>query len=441
VNAQPQSVTSLDTPVFSVRDEALVPVNNYPSTQVAIPQSKMFVIKKSLQGYKAKFGNDAPTYDASQGDGGASLPGVPAELLDRANELLKKHGTGYDFSYGTDAFRTQTAEQYWGFEASTGYGPLNICATDGGRDGLLKAYQAMVHLGTKRIGDVLVVSRVPWVSYNWGPYEIGQNVLLAPGHEDSAWQYTEEGLAACVDFCAQNGGRKIAGLVLTSPDNPTGHTLSVKRQIELAQKALDLGVPFVLFDWIYRMVTAGEPANINEVLNAFSVEDRKKLIFLDGLTKSLGGSNVRGAHLVASEEVVKFITNIASHSILPNYYAQAIAMAAYEIGFRKAAAPIIEPTNTSREIARSFFQEKGYKHIIGDGGYYAFVNVYDAIQRAGYANSEQFVQHAAENFGIAVIPGIHFSEFGKNWVRFSYALPPEKTKKALEIFDNAVKSL
>jgi len=200
-------------------------------------------------------------------------------------------------------------------------------------------------------------------------------------------------------------------------------------------------VPFVLFDWIYRMVTAGEPANINEVLNPFSPEDRNKLIFLDGLTKSLGGSNVRGAHLVASEAVVKFITNIASHSILPNFYAQAIAMAAYEIGFRKAAAPIIEPTNISREIARKFFQDKGYKHIIGDGGYYAFVNVSDAIQRAGYANSEQFVQHAAENFGIAVIPGIHFSEYGKNWVRFSYALPPEKTKKALEILDNAVKSL
>ncbi len=65
MTVKPQSATSLDTPVFAVPDAALVPVNNYPSTQVEIPQSKMFVIKKSLDVYRQKFGADAPTYDAS----------------------------------------------------------------------------------------------------------------------------------------------------------------------------------------------------------------------------------------------------------------------------------------------------------------------------------------------------------------------------------------
>src|SRR5664279_9424 len=87
VTVQPQSETSPDSPVFAVPDEALVPVNNYPSTQVDIPQSKMFIIKKSLDVYRQKFGADAPTYDASQGDGGASLPGVPRALLERANQM------------------------------------------------------------------------------------------------------------------------------------------------------------------------------------------------------------------------------------------------------------------------------------------------------------------------------------------------------------------
>ena len=35
-------------------------------------------------------------FDASQGDGGASLPGVPEAIYDRANELQKKHGSAYD---------------------------------------------------------------------------------------------------------------------------------------------------------------------------------------------------------------------------------------------------------------------------------------------------------------------------------------------------------
>src|SRR5258708_1260776 len=406
----PQSVSALDTSLFTVSDAALVPVNNYPSTQVEIPQSKMFVIKKSLDVYRQKFGADAPTYDASQGDGGASLPGVPRSLLERANQMQIEHGTHYDFGYGTDAFRKATAEQYWQFDPSTGYGPTNICAVDGGRDGLLKAYEAMSTLGTGRIGDAVLVSRVPWISYKWGAYGIGQNVLLAPGQEDSAWQFTEESLETCVDFCEERGARKIAGVIITSPDNPTGHTLPMQRQIELAHKALDLGIPFVLFDWIYHRVTSGQSANISQVLNAFSVEERKRLIFLDGLTKSLGASNLRAAHIVASEQVCKFVVNRASHGIVPNFYGQAVAMAAYE-------------------------------HIIGEAGYYAFINCADGLVRGGMDDTEAFGSYIAENFGVAVIPGIHFSDAGKNWVRFSYALPPEKTAKALARFDEAYHSL
>src|SRR5262245_12615909 len=280
----------------------------------------MFVIKKSLEAYRVKYGATAPTFDASQGDGGASLPGVPRDLLERAFEMLKEHGTAYDFGYGTDAFRKATVEKYWKFDAASGFGPTNIIATDGGRDGLLKAYQAMVSLGTGRTGDVLLVSGVPWVSYNWGPYGLGQNVLLAPGHEETAWEYTEDSLAASVEFCAQHGGRRIAGLVITSPDNPTGNCLSIQRQIELAHKGLDLGIPFVLFDWMYHHITETGPSDINVVLNAFLPEERNRLMFLDGLTKSLGASNIRGAHVVASEKVVKFMTNRSSHGVLPNYF-------------------------------------------------------------------------------------------------------------------------
>ncbi|HVO41040.1 MAG TPA: pyridoxal phosphate-dependent aminotransferase [Aggregatilineales bacterium] len=398
------------------------------------------MIKKSLTTYKGKFGADAPTYDASQGDGGASLPGVPHELLDRANELQKKQGTGYDQPYGADVFRKATAEQYWKFDAATGYGPQNITAAEGGRDALLKAYQAMTMFGTGRIGDALIVSRVPWISYKWGPYSIGMNVLLAPGEEAHAWEYTEDGIAAAIEYAKACGGRKVTGLIITSPDNPTGNTLPMARQIALARKALELGIPYVLFDWIYHQITTGATANINEVLNAFEPAQRERLMFLDGLTKSLGASNLRGAHLIASKKVIDYIVSIASHAVIPNFYAQAVAIAAYEKGYATAARSIIEPTNASREVMRKFLKEHNYRAIIGEGGYYAFIDCAPAIQRLGLADSIQFGQHLAENFGVAVIPGSFFSDAGKNWIRFSYALPPEKTKKAVIRFDEGFKA-
>lgn len=291
-----------------------------------------------------------------------------------------------------------------------------------------KAYSAMVALGNKETGDALVVSRVPWITYNWGPYMVGLNVLLAPGNPAEGWRYTPESIKATAEYAAKEG-RKVAGIVITSPDNPTGRTIPVEEQIELARAALESGYAFVLFDWIYHWVTDNGPSDINVVLNAFPPEQRERLIFLDGITKSLGGSNIRSAHLVAGKKVIDYITSQSSHGVVPSFYGQAVAIAAYEMGFGEAAASIIEPCRESRKVLRRELAATGVNAIMGDG-YYAFIDCEPFIQAGGLADSEALMTYLSEQYGVAVVAGIYFSDAGKNWVRFSYALPPEKTEKA-----------
>jgi len=67
--------------------------------------------------------------------------------------------------------------------------------------------------------------------------------------------------------------------------------------------------------------------------------------------------------------------------------------------------------------------------IMGDG-YYAFIDCEPFIKAGGLADSEALMTYLSEQYGVAVVAGIYFSDAGKNWVRFSYALPPEKTEKA-----------
>lgn len=434
-----KSLINLDVPEYAVEAANRIPVVDYPTHMTMIPPSRMFTIKTALKTYKDKIGEDAVVYDASQGDGGASLPGVPRVYLERALELQIEHGTGYDKPYGTDLFRKVTAEQYWQFDSASAWGPENIIFCQGGRDALIKAYQAMITLGHGRKGDLLLVSRVPWISYNWGPYSVGLNVLRAPGQADEAWKYTPEGIRTSVEF-ARRDGREIAGIIITSPDNPTGRTISIPEQIELAQTAIDAGISFVLFDWIYHWVTDGEPNDINDVLNAFSPEDREKLIFLDGLTKSMGASNIRSAHLVAGKDVIKFINSQASHAVIPNFYAQAVAIAAYQEGFAKASATITKPAAESRRVLRAALEEENMRFIMGDG-YYAFIDMSRYVEAGNYADTAQLGNYLAEEFGIAVVPGVYFSDAGANWVRFSYALPPEKTKAAVAQLFKGAKSL
>lgn len=433
-------MSASDTPRFVVPDQNLVPVSDYPGALAGIPPSRMFLIKRSLDRYRARMGDGAVTFNASQGDGGESLPGVPHDILDRAHALVKAHGTGYDSPFGTDVFRRTVVEHYWALDPALGWGPANVLATVGGRDALQKAYEAMIYLGTGRVGDVVLVSRVPWISYNWGPYALGANVLLAPGDEAEAWQMTGDGLAESARFCERQGERRIAGVVITSPDNPTGRTLSPEQQIALGKRALALGAGYVLYDWMYHYVTEGAPMDLNAFLAAFTPAERERIMILDGLTKSLGASNVRNAHLLASEDVIAFMNSRASHAVIPSFHGQAVAIAAYERGLRAAAEPIIGPTNASRRVVRRFLTERGYRVIMGDG-YYAFVHVAPWMQVAGMADSFQLGEYLAEEHGVAVVPGAAFSAEGNGWVRFSYALPPDVAEGALARFHAGLQAL
>jgi aspartate aminotransferase len=430
--------TTDDTPTYAVPFETLVPVSNHLQTMAPIPPSRMFLINKSLKVYTER-NPGKPIFDASQGDGGASLPGVPQEILERALQMQLRQGTAYDMPYGTDSFRRTVVEKYWNLDAATGLGPGNVVATVGGRDALVKAYQAMLTLGHGREGDLIIVSRVPWISYNWGPYGIGANVLYAPGKPEEGWAFSEDSIRECVAFAAKSG-RKVAGLIITCPDNPTGLTITAERQVTLAKAALKAGVAFVLFDWMYHYVTDEQPNDLNAFVGMFEPGERPQLMFLDGITKSLGASNVRNCHLIASETVSKFIVARASHGVIPSFYSLAVAMAAYEMGYKLACKTIVEPTNASRIVLKKYLDENGFRYILGKG-YYAFIEVGKWVKAKGWDDSEPMGQYLAEEHGVAVVPGAFFSAYGGDWIRFSYATPEERTLGALERLQQGLQSL
>ncbi|HSF83055.1 MAG TPA: hypothetical protein VLA49_17595, partial [Anaerolineales bacterium] len=188
-----------ESPVFAVDDKNLVPVSDHLLQMEPIPPSRMFLINKSLKTYIQKY-PEGKIFDASQGDGGASLPGVPPQILEEAVRMQIQRGTAYDMPYGNNEFRKAVIEDYWNVDPDIEITPSNVLAAVGGRDALVKAFQAMLALGYGRQGDAVIVSRVPWISYNWGPYGIGANVLYAPGKPDEGWAYSADSLRESVKF-------------------------------------------------------------------------------------------------------------------------------------------------------------------------------------------------------------------------------------------------
>ena len=56
--------------------------------------------------------------------------------------------------------------------------------------------------------------------------------------------------------------------------------------------------------------------------------------------------------------------------------------------------------------------------VTGSDGYYAFFDVGPWMDRAGMADSAAMGAYLAERFGLAVVPGVYFSDFGARWVRY-----------------------
>ncbi len=167
-------------PALVVEPEELAALDLSPATMAAIPGSRMFEIRRALEVFRQR-DPESPTYDASQGDGGESLEGVPEFVLEEAHRLQREHGSGYDQPFGAELFRRAVVEDYWQLDPATGWGPANV--------------------------------------------------MLAPGAAAEAWALTPEAIRRSVSAAVGHQGRRVAMLVITSPDNPTGAFLSEERQL------------------------------------------------------------------------------------------------------------------------------------------------------------------------------------------------------------------
>ncbi len=98
---------------------------------------------------------------------------------------------------------------------------------------------------------------------------------------------------------------------------------------------------------------------------------------------------------------------------------------------RKPPRSIIEPTRESRRVLRNALTEQGVRFVMGDG-YYAFIDCAPYIEAGGLGDSEGLLTYLGEKYGIAIVAGKYFSDAGANWMRFSYALPPETTAGAVK---------
>ena len=450
-----QSGTRSKQPIFFDQKSLRIPSQELQKRN--IQPSKMFLIKEELKTF-ARNNPQEKLYDASQGDGGASLGGIPREELAHAllRYLPETGSTKYGNPIGREDVRQAIVENYYGF---SNVESDQVIMGDGGRDLLQKWYQLVVQ-GVGSIGGSVIVSAAPWGSYMQGTYMNGLNTVLAPGDAEQGFCLTKEGIDIAIHYAKEQGHPAVA-LVITSPDNPTGNYLALDHIRSLIQHAVGQGISYVLVDLMYQAVTDPDVGmyDVSGLLDSLSTKERSCVFFLDGLTKSVGGSNVRSCHLVCgSIEHSSLLKGLATHSVLPNVLGEAASLEVYS---HKSPIQhpwvqrVVVPTAQSRAYLRSALPQKGFHFIMGQG-YYSFINIWpwigkklpegewfvdpiDGSQSNEIKSAAHLKSYLAQKIGLAVIHGSVFRQ--PDFIRFSYANTPAYVQGALERLEFGVQRL
>lgn len=403
--------------------------------------SKMFLIKRGLEAFRDRYPQE-PVFDASQGDGGVSLsPIEPCEIIAAVGNFLScSHTTAYGTPEGDLRVRQVIFERYYQLHGS-GLTPANIVTTCGGRDALQKIYQGIA-LVTRTAGLSMIVGPAPWQSYAQGGYLSGMNMLRAPITHGTGFMLTSDAIAWSVDYASSHGSPTV-GLILTTPDNPTGTFLSLEEIVTLIQTAAEHGIPYIVLDLMYEMVLDEGLTryNVAELLRRLTPDARHRLIVLGGLTKAIGASNVRHAHLLCGNiDFARVIVSVASHTVLTPAMSEAIAYEFYQSECPEKhswARRVIEPTALSRALFRAWVVKHRQEAIVQQG-YYAFLNVAQFLQ-GSIRDVDTLATHLTSQHGLAVIPGSVFHQ--SDWIRFSLANTPKVTQGAIDRLDRALSLL
>ena len=334
-------------------------------------------------------------------------PGTPAPRAarERASEALRIERLGYTEALGMPELRARiaryTAERY-----GVPVAPERVVVTSGSSAGFVLAFLALFDAG-----DAIGLPSPGYPCYR----QIANALGLAPRLIETSGQGRWMPTAADVEKLAAEGA---TGLLLASPNNPTGTMTLAPRLREIAQ-ACRKHLLWLISDEIYHGLEYEAPAE-----TALAHSDAA--IVVNSFSKYFSMTGWRIGWMVVPEALVRPIERLAQNLyISPPAISQVAALGAFD-GIEELEA-IKAGYARNRAMLLEELPCAGFTTILpADGAFYLYADV------SRFApDSEALAKAMLREIGVAVTPGIDFDPVhGRNYLRFSYAGPEPAMREA-----------
>lgn len=338
---------------------------------------------------------------------------APAVLAAAQQALQSGAAQRYTAALGLQALREAIARHYdevFGVDVPA----TRIVITAGASGALLLACAALV----ERDAEVLM----PDPSYPCNRHFIsafnGRPVLIPSGPEDR-FQLSAAMVSA-------NWREQTRGVLLASPSNPTGTTIT-RDQLAQTVAAVRQRGGFSVVDEIYQGLTYDHPPST-------ALELGEDMVVINSFSKYFNLTGWRLGWLVVPPDLLPEIEKLAQNFyICPSSMAQHAALACFTPEALAIAEQRRQEMRQRRDYLVPALQGLGFEvPVPPDGAFYVYADCSRVTDDA-----TAFCRDVLEQTGVALTPGVDFGEVGaRRFVRVSYATSMAKLEEAVHRLAN-----
>lgn len=334
---------------------------------------------------------------------------TPKEVVAAGQQALSEGRTRYTSALGMVELRqaiSQYYQQYLGCDVPW----QRIALTPGGSGALQLALAALVGPG-----DGVLVTDPGYPCNRHFVELVSAEPQLLQRDPVSDWNVT----AATVTEAWQENTK---GLILASPDNPTGATMA-REDVARIQQVVAERNGFLLMDEIYQGLSVDEP------WSALSVSD--DILVINSFSKFFGMTGWRLGWMVLPETMMADVERMAQNFYLaPATMSQHAALAAFTPTVQTELQRRRQELLQRRKLLLTELPKLGWQ-ITGSptGAFYLYIDV-SAVTQDSFA----FCEEVLAATGVALTPGLDFGSAHQpqRYIRIAYTVPEPRLLEAIQ---------
>jgi len=347
--------------------------------------------------------------------------GAPAAVNALAAQL---HGEHADFGYTSTAGLSETRQalaDHYRDTYAVQIPAKNFVMTTGSSG----AFQ-LSFLAAFDAGDVVALARPGYPAYANILGALGLTVVDLPTTAEQRFQPTIKNLEQ-----AKKEHGRLDGLVVASPNNPTGTMFSAEELRELALWCEANGVRLIS-DEIYHGIEF-DPQRKGHT----SWEYSRTSIVVSSFSKYWGMTGWRLGWMIVPDDLLPAVDALASNlALCAPAPAQRAAVAAFTPQSLEEANARVGEFARTRELVLGSLEKLGIEQAApADGAFYLYGRLAPGVLEH-FGSASGFCQEVLKNAHVALTPGGDFDPFeGHLFIRLSFAAGYERVAEALERVD------